>query len=398
MQALPERLTPRPYLEIIFPRVLRYRFEMPPARLEARFTDESRVVLSTADIPTEVENAPIVGETAFLTLDDLKKRREQEVTFEIAKLVLELYFRAEGGEAALGEQRSGPDVQVWLFPQVLAIVKRWMGEAACVVCKDHTFPQLLLFAQKANEAAEKIHRSIAAAASTERRLRAVLQPYDTPGSTVFVSFDTTKPTWRTAADKCHVSHVPCDSNWETKFAQVLEGMPEVMAYVKNQNLWFKIPYTFEGRPANYYPDYIVRIDDGRGPGDLLSVVIEISGQELKEKEAKVDTARKLWVPAVNNGGAFGRWAFLEIRDPWDAEHTIRAFLAKWKELKPGGTPCAGGRMLDGQEEIRSRTGEKGETEESRRHRRTFLASGRHHPQGLPHQHPHARVGRLRRGG
>ena len=54
-------------------------------------------------------------------------------------------------------------VQVWLFPQVLAIVRRWMAE--CVVCNDDTFPQLLLFAQKANEAAEKIHRSIAAAAS-----------------------------------------------------------------------------------------------------------------------------------------------------------------------------------------------------------------------------------------
>ncbi len=40
------------------------------------------------------------------------------------------------------------------------------------------------------------------------------------------------------------------------------------------------------------------------------------------------TARTLWVPAVNNHGGFGRWAFVEITDPWDAEHTIRATLTQ----------------------------------------------------------------------
>ena len=46
----------------------------------------------------------------------------------------------------------------------------------------------------------------------------------------------------------------------------------------------------------------------------------------KDKEAKVSTARTLWVPAVNNHGGFGRWAFLEIQDPWDAKNLLRAFL------------------------------------------------------------------------
>ena len=35
-------------------------------------------------------------------------------------------------------------------------------------------------------------------------------------------------------------------------------------------------------------------------------------QRKKEKDAKVQTARTMWVPAVNNLGTFGRWAFLEI--------------------------------------------------------------------------------------
>ena len=70
----------------------------------------------------------------------------------------------------------------------------------------------------------------------------------------------------------------------------------------------------------------MRIDDGHG-ADLLNLVVEISGQELKQREAKAETARKLWTPARNAERVFGRWAFLEIVDPWNAKTAIRQFLA-----------------------------------------------------------------------
>jgi hypothetical protein len=41
---------------------------------------------------------------------------------------------------------------------------------------------------------------------------------------------------------------------------------------------------------------------------------------------KVATASNLWVPAVNNDGRFGRWAFTEVTDPWDAKNTIRSAI------------------------------------------------------------------------
>jgi type III restriction enzyme len=41
---------------------------------------------------------------------------------------------------------------------------------------------------------------------------------------------------------------------------------------------------------------------------------------------KDTTARTLWIPAVNNHAAYGRWAFVEITDPWDAKNTLRAAL------------------------------------------------------------------------
>jgi hypothetical protein len=43
----------------------------------------------------------------------------------------------------------------------------------------------------------------------------------------------------------------------------------------------------------------------------------VTGEKRKDKEAKVSSARRLWVPAVNNYGRFGRWAFIEINDPWN---------------------------------------------------------------------------------
>ena len=146
------------------------------------------------------------------------------------------------------------------------------------------------------------------------------------GSTRYVDFDTARDVYRTRPDKCHISHVVLDSGWEAKLAETLEEMDEVLCYAKNFQLGFTIPYTFSGQEHAYLPDYLIHINDGHGPDDLLNLILEVSGEAKKEKAAKVSTARTLWVPAVNNHGGFGRWAFIEIVDPWDAKNTIRAFL------------------------------------------------------------------------
>jgi type III restriction enzyme len=100
-------------------------------------------------------------------------------------------------------------------------------------------------------------------------------------------------------------------------------MDEVVAYVKNEDLDFVIPYTVNGEDRGYYPDFVARIDDGHGAGDLLNLIVEVSGEARKDKQSKVDTARTLWVPAVNNHGGFGRWAFVEIEDVGLTQQRIR---------------------------------------------------------------------------
>lgn len=113
-------------------------------------------------------------------------------------------------------------------------------------------------------------------------------------------------------------------SWEQKMAQALEDMDEVICYAKNYNLNFTIPYTLNGEEKNYIPDYLIHLLAG-GDG-MLNLILEVSGEPRKDKAVKVATARNLWVPAINNHGGFGRWAFLEISDPWDAQNIIRAFM------------------------------------------------------------------------
>ena len=195
----------------------------------------------------------------------------------------------------------------------------------CVTLKDHAYIQLLYIGDNRSLAAEKIYHSIVQSREREERLWPILRPYDPVGSTRYVDFDTTKPVWQTDPEKCHITHVVADTGtWEQKTAEVLEHMDEVVRYVKNEKLGFTIPYAFEGKERQYVPDFIACIDDGHGPDDLLNLIIEVSGEDRKDKAAKVETARTQWIPAVNNHGGFGRWAFLEVSDPWNAESTIRA--------------------------------------------------------------------------
>jgi len=303
----------RSHLRITFPHVLGYRYDFGTELLKANFDESARMPLSTSDLPTQTINEPIVGEKSIHTLDDLKNHRINEVTFELAKEVLEHFFKDDDGNN-----------KPWLFPQILEITREWMD--TCLEVKDNTFPQMLLITRLRRAASEKIYRSIVSNVDGNTRIKPILRSFETSGSTDYVDFDTTKNVYITDEDKSPVSHVVADTeSWEQKMASVLEEMPEVYSYVKNQNLGFTIPYVLEGDARQYLPDFIAKV---KVPGyeEYLNLIVEVSGEKRKDKAAKVETAKALWVPAVNNHGGYGKWAFIEISDPWDAKNLIREYL------------------------------------------------------------------------
>jgi type III restriction enzyme len=115
-----------------------------------------------------------------------------------------------------------------------------------------------------------------------------------------------------------------DSEWEAEFCRVAESHPKVRAYVKNHNLGLEVPYRYGSETRRYLPDFIVVVDDGNGPDDLLHLIVEIKGYRREDAKEKAATMKAYWVPGVNHLGTHGRWAFAEFRDVYEIESDFAA--------------------------------------------------------------------------
>jgi type III restriction enzyme len=174
-------------------------------------------------------------------------------------------------------------------------------------------------------ACNKITAAITRQFLGERPIKALLDPYNPTGSTNNVRFNTSKTSrWETNADRCHVNWAVLDSDWEGEFCRVAEAHPKVKAYVKNQNLGFEVPYRFGSETRKYLPDFIVLVDDGHGPDDLLHLVVEIKGYRREDAIEKKSTMDTYWVPGVNHLGTYGRWAFSEFTEVYQIEADFAA--------------------------------------------------------------------------
>jgi len=304
--AVPDRAEAR----IIYPRLAGYRIELPDEPMYANFTDQSHLTLTTDDMPTEVVVSGLIGDQGTHTLDDLKAKREQEIAYRLARRVMEFFDR---------DREEDP--RPWYFPQVLIITKEWMSE--CVSYRDGTFPGLFLIAETADQAARTIlHHSISIQRGNRRpELRPLFRQGERTGSTDDVDFATTKEVIATSKERCHVNFVVLDgqkgNSWEQAVAELLEALPDVAAYVKNDHVGFTIPYTMAGRGHQYVPDFLVRLKR-RSPAEVeRTLIVEVSGTLKKAgpTKEKADTARNLWVPAVNNVGTSGLWGYTELTDP-----------------------------------------------------------------------------------
>ncbi|WP_439543997.1 BPTD_3080 family restriction endonuclease [Hyphomicrobium sp.] len=315
----------RAALEIIFPRVVGYRIDLPEEKLEAKFTPNSKLVLTPDMVgPGQTLLEGIVGEGVMLSAAEMKDKRPSTVSYELAKYMLYSYFRDGDGEPKLH-----------LFYQIQRIVRRWIDEGY-LECKGDTGPWMLQILSIASQAAERIYNAIAAAIGDDERIRAVLDPYNPRGSTRHVGFLTSKDLYETSPDKSHINYVVSDSGWEAEFARAAEAHPRVVSYVKNQGLGFEVPYKDGPVARLYIPDFIVLIDDGRGPDDLLHLVVEVKGYRRENVKLKSDAMLHKWVRGVNNLRTFGRWAFEEFTDVFEMQKEFGALIDRAVENSRAG--------------------------------------------------------------
>ena len=288
--------------EIRFPRVAGYRVELPEDRLQATFGEDDTLVL-TPDLvgPSVTHNEGIIGEGVDLNLKHTRDLRRSTLLFHLTKRLLENKL-----------PEPGEDPKLHLFGQLKRIARQWLDNH--LVCKGGTYPAQLMYLTLADMACERIMQGIVKHLVGERPVKAVLDPFNTAGSTIDIHFTTSKQLWPTDARCCHINYVVCDSDWEAQFCPVVEGHPRALAYVKNHGLGFEVPYRLGGEARTYIPDFIVLVDDGRGKDDPLHLIVEIKGYRGEDAKVKKATMEAYWVPGVNTLGTFGRWAFAEFTD------------------------------------------------------------------------------------
>lgn len=300
----------RDHLEIRFPRVEGYRVELPEERLEAHYDDDSILTLTPALVgPSITQNAGIIGETVNLNLEHLGDMRPSTLLFNLTQRLLYTKWRDPGEPPPLH-----------LFGQLKRVTKQWLD--TCLECKGSTYPALLMYQELADIACERITSGITRAFIGERPVKALLDPYNPNGSTNHVRFNTSKTDrWDTQGPppKNHLNWVILDSDWEAEFCRAAESHSQVVAYVKNHNLGFEVPYRYASEIRKYRPDFIVLVDDGHGPADLLHLVVEIKGFRGEDAKEKASTMRSYWVPGVNHLKTHGRWAFAEFCDVYEIE-------------------------------------------------------------------------------
>ena len=307
----------RDNLEIRFPRVAGYRVDLPKELIRAEFTEDSILELNP-DLtgPTEVLQAGIIGETVNLKVEHQKDARRSSLIMKLTNHCLQNMWRDADGIP-----------RFHLFAQLKGIVRQWMD--TCLKCTGGAYEAMLLDSKFANMAAERIHAAVNRAGIIDKPdeppITAVLDPYTHTGSTIYVNFITSKRSrWKTNPDRCHINWCVCDSEWEAELCRVAEKHPQVKAYVKNYNLGFEIPYSWQGEQKIYLPDFILLVNDGRGENDLLRLIVEIKGYRGEDAKAKKEVVEIFWIPGVNRLGSYGRWAFMEIRDVYNIENEFEA--------------------------------------------------------------------------
>jgi type III restriction enzyme len=119
--------------------------------------------------------------------------------------------------------------------------------------------------------------------------------------------------------KSHISHCVYDSTWEAAEAYRIEKNPKVFSFAKNDHLGFGIQYTYNGISHTYYPDFLIKLNNGK------TLVLETKGQDSPEVQEKRHALEE-WVTAVNSLKEYGEWCSAISFNIADVDGIIEGYL------------------------------------------------------------------------
>jgi len=269
-------------LEIRFPRVVSIVNDVG----QTLVVDRDALVGVRVEPTNDPTVTRVVG-VGSVTVDDQDRQRTWN-SYRRQRLIFELAARVLQGQAGAEH----------LFPQAIKEIT-WVLDNKVQLAAgipegelDNEFYRTLLV--------QRIRDQLRPGVQHPEALLPVLDEYQPEGSTGQVSFLTSKTV--EPAIKSHLNYVVCDSELERQIAQALESNDQVEAYVKNDHLFFELPYRFDGRTLRYVPDFIVRLHGG------AMLIVEGKGQATTRDASKESAARR-WIAAVNADQRWGLWSY-----------------------------------------------------------------------------------------
>jgi type III restriction enzyme len=287
--------------EITFPNVVGYRVENPKDEIFYDFSGVEDYVIDTSKTPTEgVMASAFSPHEERIAVKSVFDKRDSELIFLLTKELIKYHFS------------DGANPKFQYFNRLKRIVEEWYHHKVRLKGVHGEEYKKLLYFHEPKPVVSHIARGINTQLNTAEHIRPVFNYYNPIGSTKYAGGLTTKDVYKTK--KSHINYVVEDSGWEGIAAKCLEELPEVVSYVKNQFLDFKIPYVKEGKDHDYLPDFITRYQ--AKDGTIKNLIVEITGMN-KDKAEKVWYVENRWLPAVNtirDEDGCGDWGFIEITD------------------------------------------------------------------------------------
>lgn len=282
--------------EIKWPNVIRINHVYQPV-LSLDIKKLRPIELRPEDTPLRVEIAPTLEGKPDLTklsdidLENLAKRyRKQKIVFETTQ---EIYEQM---------QQTWPGNKDFLLAQLTKLVEQVI-DSNKIVIKSETYREdikkRLLIILNMKKIVQHIFTAVRFE-NTEQSAAVFDKEQPIKSTAKMVTWYTSRPS--EIVKRSHISQVVLDSTWEASEAFEFDRNENVKSWVKNDHIGFVINYIFDGAIHKYYPDFLIRLKNGK------MLVLEVKGKD----DQKNKTKRKYldeWINAVNNDGRFGKWAW-----------------------------------------------------------------------------------------
>jgi type III restriction enzyme len=308
---------------ITIPRVLGYAIGVRNRVTVPDWDAVDGLTLDPMSIPTDSQLAAMLnqgrpsvtgpGGVRNATLAAFRERhRLQELCFQMAAALTRQYLDYATCEVPAHV----------LFPQMLAIVRRYLDEKVKPVPPAETIDALL--SPYYGWIIERLAGAIRPDTDAGEAPEIPDIDRDRPCSTADISVFTSKDVREVI--RSHVNLVVHDRvNWEQTATYHLDKHPMVRAFVKNQGLNFTVPYLHNGQPREYVPDFVARL---AFPGEEY-LVTELKGADWDGlTEVKMQAAER-WCAAINATGEFGRWRYLLAMKVGELVRSLDDIGVKW---------------------------------------------------------------------